>query len=258
MGRAREQDPVGHFGVWLRQQRRYKSDLTQAELAARIGCDRSVIGKVERGERRCPKELCESLLAELGVPGGKREAYVAWARWVGPPPDSAAPLDQNRDQGQLAEQTADQLLAPGTALIRPGEAKEFILVEVGPGGPDVSCRGESCNGKDPGETGCSAKAATAETAEIKDDEGRVVGWVQLRWSELCGTNWARVGNTSGQSDLMVRAYLRDAAGNIMEETVVESRTPRFYSKMRYAPTGQVAVSACGMIEGFEEACTRPV
>lgn len=256
MGHQQEAEPLEHFGEWLRRQRRDKLDLTQVQLAIRVSCDRSVIGKIERGERRCPRETCERLMTELGVPVSDQDAYIAWARRVAPPPASLNIGIPSGDQSHLAAQVAEHLLAPGTALIRPGELKEFILVEVGPGGPDVSCRGEACNGKDPGETGCSDKAGIADHVEITDTGGQVIGWVQLRWSELCETNWPRAENSGGRPNLLLRVYLRDAEGDIIPETLQESRAKGIYGKMWYSPTGKIAVCACAVIEGFDEVCTN--
>lgn len=78
------------FGRWLRA-RRTALDLTQWDLAERIGCSRDVIQKIESGTRRPSKQIAELLVGSLDLPLQERPAFVRWAR-LGPnatPPDSA-------------------------------------------------------------------------------------------------------------------------------------------------------------------------
>lgn len=233
------------FGTWLKQERDDRLRETQEWLAKKLGCSIRQIYRFEKGQRSPTRDQAKTLADLLGVTPEQRDAFERWAQGL-PPQELLSPMPAGTN------------LQPGTAIIRLTEAEEYILVEVGPGGPDVSCRGEACNGRDPGTTGCSERSATVETAEIKDGQGHVVGWVQLRWSELCATNWARVENTSDQLRLLMRSYLRDGTGRIIEETVVESHHQGFYGKMWYAPTGEAAVQACAIIEGCDEVCTNLV
>ena len=53
------------FGQWLRQQRRAR-DLTQEELADRIGCSLWAIQKIEVGSRRPSRQMVD-LLALMGA-----------------------------------------------------------------------------------------------------------------------------------------------------------------------------------------------
>lgn len=233
------------FRVWLKQERETRLALTQKKLGEKIGCSERHIRRVEKGERPMRRQDAEPLADLLEVTPEQRGTFIRWALGL-PPLEPHNPLPPGT------------VLQPGTAIVRPTEAEDYIIVAVGPGGPDVSCRGEACNGQDPGTTGCAKGATTAATAEIRDGQNRVVGWVDLRWSELCATNWARVENTSGQPHLLMRTYLRDTTGSVIEETVVEARGQGFYGKMWYAPTGEVVVQACAIIEGCAEVCTNPI
>ena len=67
-----------------------------------------------------------------------------------------------------------------------------------PGNTGVSCFQSGCDFQDPGATGCDADAETIGQAPITDSRGKL-GYVELRWSPTCQTNWARVTSTSGVS-----------------------------------------------------------
>lgn len=235
------------FGAWLQVERRARG-LTQRELGAKIAySDDHHVRKVEAGTRRLGAEQAALLADTWGIPREERDAFVDWARG-GPLPERitlspASPLPQEGDD-------RDDDRAP--------ELRRWVLVLLEPGSPlGVSCTGEGCNGQDPGASGCSGRAGSAEIVEITDRRGKVMGWVELRWSELCQTNWARVENTSGRPNLHLRTYLKDAAGSVITETVRESRATGIYGRMWHAPTGVTAVSACAVIEGCDEVCTNP-
>ena len=67
------------FGVWLRRQRR-ACDLTQAELAARVGCSVSALRKFEADELRPSRPLATSLAGALAIAPQDRDAFVRFAR----------------------------------------------------------------------------------------------------------------------------------------------------------------------------------
>lgn len=198
------------------------------------------------GTRRLGTEQAGLLADAWGIPREERDAFVEWARG-GPLPERLT-LAPTHNQSPAGENPGDD---------RGPEQRRWRLVLLEPGSPlGISCEGKGCNGQDPGASGCSGRAGSAEVVEIRDRQGRVAGWVELRWSELCQTNWARVENTSGRSNLLLRTYLRDAGGAVIAETARESRAPGIYGRMWFAPTGVTAVSACAVIEGCDEVCTN--
>jgi len=76
------------FGAWLRHQRR-QTDLTQTELASRIGYSVVTIRKLERDELRAAKQLAERLAqwllithlrAELAATLPPDRFAAAWAQ----------------------------------------------------------------------------------------------------------------------------------------------------------------------------------
>jgi predicted ATPase/class 3 adenylate cyclase len=72
-------DESASFGAWL-QRRRKALDLTQAELAERVGCALGTIRHIEAEERRPSKQLAALLADALGIEAAQRAAFVGAAR----------------------------------------------------------------------------------------------------------------------------------------------------------------------------------
>jgi predicted ATPase/DNA-binding XRE family transcriptional regulator len=95
-------DPITSFGAWL-QRRRRALDLTQDELAGRVGLSVSAIRKIEGDERRPSREVAQLLAEVLEIPLEARVQFVKVARAElrterlgepqppAPPPPPAAP-----------------------------------------------------------------------------------------------------------------------------------------------------------------------
>jgi predicted ATPase/transcriptional regulator with XRE-family HTH domain len=67
------------FGYWIRR-RRKALDLTQDDLALRVGCSTSVIRKIERDERRPSRQLAELLARHLELLPEEYARFVLAAR----------------------------------------------------------------------------------------------------------------------------------------------------------------------------------
>ena len=67
------------FGQWLKKRRR-ALDLTQQELAQRVGCATITIQKIEANERRPSKQFAELLAEHLGIAPDERLTFVRFAR----------------------------------------------------------------------------------------------------------------------------------------------------------------------------------
>jgi non-specific serine/threonine protein kinase len=67
------------FGHWLKR-RRKGLDLTQAELAQRVGCAVGTIRRLESEDLRPSKQVAERLAAALSIPAERRGDFVAFAR----------------------------------------------------------------------------------------------------------------------------------------------------------------------------------
>jgi predicted ATPase/DNA-binding XRE family transcriptional regulator len=125
------------FGAWLRHQRR-QLDLTQTELAARIGYSVVTIRKLERDELRPSKQLAEQLAQHLGIAVTHRAGVVAFARTPSTHPPLADALPGQRHMpGSLAAQLTPcigrvaELLELAQTLTDPTCR---LLTVVGPGG----------------------------------------------------------------------------------------------------------------------------
>src|SRR5262245_6802164 len=85
------------FGYWVRR-RRKALDLTQEDLAQRVGCAVDTIRKIESGARRPSRQVAERLSDQLDVPAETRAAFLQAARAelavdrLGQPSALASPL----------------------------------------------------------------------------------------------------------------------------------------------------------------------
>src|SRR5215210_9445663 len=79
--------PAPIFSAWLKQ-RRKELDLTQLEVAERVGCSEDTIRKVEAGTRRLSKQVAELLAEVLHVPAEQRDTFTRLARSL-----STGPVD---------------------------------------------------------------------------------------------------------------------------------------------------------------------
>jgi hypothetical protein len=115
--------------------------------------------------------------------------------------------------------------------------------------PHVTCSGNGCNGLDPEQTGCAAGAYT-----VNVPGGTVsfrTGYVQLRYSPTCGTNWARVISTSGSVQLT--ASIRRTTDGLFYFAVGSGTL--LWSPMVYAPN--VKAKGCGSAINYGD-CTEGI
>lgn len=69
------------FGVWLKQRRR-ALDMTQRDLADRVGCAIGTVRRLESDDLRPSRQVAERLAATLAIPATLRESFIAFARDV--------------------------------------------------------------------------------------------------------------------------------------------------------------------------------
>lgn len=76
-------------------------------------------------------------------------------------------------------------------------------IAMAPSASAVSCYGDYCSGQDPAATGCSAGSVTVSATNVYMNywlsQGHYVGYLELRWSPTCKTNWARFTPQAGFS-----------------------------------------------------------
>jgi predicted ATPase/transcriptional regulator with XRE-family HTH domain/Tfp pilus assembly protein PilF len=109
------------FGYWIRR-RRKALDLTQDDLAQRVGCSTSVVRKIERDERRPSRQLAELLARHLEIAPEEGGRFIQAARAelsplrladpaVGVDHDAALELDAEQPIVDLVDQ-AERALSP--------------------------------------------------------------------------------------------------------------------------------------------------
>jgi len=99
------------------------------------------------------------------------------------------------------------------------------------------CSGNACNGVDPMDTNCYKDAFTASTRSIYGITGgkkKKIGYVQLRWSPTCRTNWSRVTRTDGYWGEGMVAYITRSDG--LKKSDFHEGYTTIWSPMVYAPS----------------------
>jgi predicted ATPase/class 3 adenylate cyclase len=123
----------GHasFGYWLRR-RRKALDLTQEELARRVGCVPGTIKSIEADARRPSKQLAERLAAVLELAPEERDAFLKAARaelvpdWL-PPVATPPPLVRGAQTSTTqATETAPAVDQPGL----PSGTVTFLFTDI--------------------------------------------------------------------------------------------------------------------------------
>ncbi|MER7921832.1 MULTISPECIES: DUF2690 domain-containing protein [unclassified Streptomyces] len=76
-------------------------------------------------------------------------------------------------------------------------------IAMAPTASAASCYGDYCSGQDPAATGCAADGVTVAATDVYVNNwlGQRVygGFLELRWSPNCKTNWARFSPQQGFS-----------------------------------------------------------
>lgn len=105
------------FGQWIKK-RRKALDLTQQELARRVGCAVITLRKIEADERRPSKQMTGRLAEHLGIADDERPAFVSLAR-VGPgtPRSAISAQAAHRAVWSLSPRRLAKLPAQPTPLI---------------------------------------------------------------------------------------------------------------------------------------------
>lgn len=131
-----------------------------------------------------------------------------------------------------------------------------------PAPPANTCTGTDCNGKNPAELVCGENARTVSSQDVTFGSGTSATAlrVEVRWSETCRTNWARVqvvSAPSGAPAMNLAVGLLNTAGHALSGTAAVGSGTNIFGNMWYAPEQQV--KACVSVSGRFEAsvCTKP-
>jgi len=119
------------FGNWVKR-RRKALDLTQQELAQRVGCSLATIVKIESDERRPSRQIAELLVQHLEIPAEQSEKFLKVARKE----KSVDTLGDIVDTTQPSPKPGTQIpQSPGSLI-----GREFELAEITRLMEDSKCR----------------------------------------------------------------------------------------------------------------------
>jgi hypothetical protein len=109
-----------------------------------------------------------------------------------------------------------------------------------------TCYGESCNGQDPGITGCESDAYTRASSDIWAG-GAMIGKIAIRHSPSCNATWARTSTTAGAYYLraeMIRSnpFSSVAAASFAPATGLRSPMIGVKPGKSYTATGRIGTS----------------
>jgi predicted ATPase/DNA-binding XRE family transcriptional regulator len=124
------------FGRWIRH-RRKALDLTQRDLAQRVGCSVSAIRKIEGDERRPSQQMAERLAQSLVIPLDDQPAFVRAARGQRCVDRlSAVPPTVGAESSSASPQRGYELPMPLTPLL----GRQHELVQINRLLHDPECR----------------------------------------------------------------------------------------------------------------------
>jgi len=168
------------FGSWIKR-RRKTLDITQQELAQRVGCSLSLIFKIESDVRRPSRQVAELLAEHLEIPPDQRALFLKVARQektvdhLEPAPSLSTPQPDS-----LSNLLQPNLPLPLTSLIGREHELRMVIRQV----QDPACRLLTLTG--PGGVG-KTRLALEVAHQLRDrfDQGACfVSLVGTRASEL--------------------------------------------------------------------------
>ena len=103
------------FGGFVRQRRR-EMDLTQEELARRVGCAAITLRKIEADDIRASVQIAERLAMALAIPLEERAEFVRWARSVRPESAELPPVTPPPSMEEIGQEDLTGRAIRGYAL----------------------------------------------------------------------------------------------------------------------------------------------
>src|SRR5512146_932157 len=97
-----DMDVFETFGYQVRR-RRKAQDLTQEELARRVGCSPATIRKIEGDMRRPSRQIASLLARELGLEGQEEQAFMKLARAMRSSPSGKREIEKSISNAEAAE-----------------------------------------------------------------------------------------------------------------------------------------------------------
>ncbi|MGW4869171.1 DUF2690 domain-containing protein [Streptomyces chartreusis] len=190
-----------------------RTGLSLAGLAAKTAFSKSSWDRYLNGRTLPPRDAVQELCRLAGEPEGRCLALWEIAesegsgRAAAQPPEEAAPVEDDRRQDSADQScvhrraTLVAVLASVSAVVVGGVAAAALLLPDRGGEPGAAlspppsvagprCRGEVCEGKSPMRMKCAGAPLTL--ASYRTATGASL---ELRYSQECGTSWARMWGT---------------------------------------------------------------
>jgi len=117
-------DEPTSFGYWVRR-RRKALDLTQGDLARRVGCAEVTIQKIEADERRPAAQIAALLAEQLQIPPNERAAFLSAARGKLMPERGASPAAATRPSSREARASTPPHNLPSALTSFIGRTREL-------------------------------------------------------------------------------------------------------------------------------------
>ncbi|MGI5410341.1 DUF2690 domain-containing protein [Streptomyces chartreusis] len=190
-----------------------RTGLSLAGLAAKTAFSKSSWDRYLNGRTLPPRDAVQELCRLAGEPEGRCLALWEIAesegsgRAAAQPPEEAAPVEDDGRRGSVDQSSVHRratlvaVLASVSAVVVGGVAAAALLLPDRGGEPGAAlspppsvagprCRGEVCEGKSPMRMKCAGAPLTL--ASYRTATGASL---ELRYSQECGTSWARMWGT---------------------------------------------------------------
>lgn len=105
----------------------------------------------------------------------------------------------------------------------------------------ATCRGVSCIGQDPGDTGCNSDAYTVACNAIVDRYNTQIGRIALRYSPTCNAAWGRLAIYVPHDSS--RAEVRNASNTLLSGRDGDNVTTAVLTPMTFGAQLQFALGS---------------
>ncbi|WP_330355640.1 helix-turn-helix domain-containing protein [Streptomyces chartreusis] len=257
-----------------------RTGLSLAGLAAKTAFSKSSWDRYLNGRTLPPRDAVQELCRLAGEPEGRCLALWEIAesegsgRAAAQPPEEAAPVEDDGRQGSADQSAVHRratlvaVLASVSAVVVAGVAAATLLLPDRGGEPGAAlspppsvagprCRGEVCEGKSPMRMKCAGAPLTL--ASYRTATGASL---ELRYSQECGTSWARMWGTriGDRLEMSATGCAGDGAGSGTGNGRVRSVEIRngvdadsyVYTPMTAADPGSVVRACFDPVAGGEE------
>ncbi|MGW6903670.1 DUF2690 domain-containing protein [Streptomyces sp. NPDC054940] len=253
-----------------------RTSLSLVGLAAKTSYSKSSWDRYLNGRTLPPRDAVQKLCRLAGEPEGRCLALweIAEAEGSGrgggnqcvdSPPLPSRPEVTPPHPQEVRSATAIAVLAAVCAIAvgglatvvlllpyRDGEPRSSLSPSSSPAAPGPRCRGAVCEGRSPMQMKCGAAPTTV--AAHRTATG---AWMELRYSEECGTSWARMWRTRIGDRIEMTAGERNDRGSPVRSAEVQDSVDAdsyLYTPMTVADPGTVVRACFRPVAGGEGEC----